>query len=163
MLSCDISCRQTHGSRYSRLGEVKCVEDSLWKIWSNLVYLSRPYHFKFFKGCLPQILLGPFLNTLTHIFLHLTKVVIIEFIASENNQWFILYHQSMIAISQINVHKVLVSPEENVKCNVACMDIVPATFISPLKVFLCSKSLFLASTQPIFTFSPEQCVKSVQT
>ena len=23
--------------------------------------------FKFFKGCLPQILLGPFLNTLSHI------------------------------------------------------------------------------------------------
>ena len=30
------------------------------KLW------SRPYHFKFFKGCLPQMLLGPFLNTLTH-------------------------------------------------------------------------------------------------
>ena len=29
--------------------------------------LSRPYHFKFFKGCLPQILLGPFLNTLTKL------------------------------------------------------------------------------------------------
>ena len=29
--------------------------------------LSRPYHFKFFKGCLPQILLGPFLNTLSHM------------------------------------------------------------------------------------------------
>ena len=29
--------------------------------------LSRPYHFKFFKGCLPQILLGSFLNTLTHL------------------------------------------------------------------------------------------------
>ena len=29
--------------------------------------LGRPYHFKFFKGCLPQILLGLFLNTLTHI------------------------------------------------------------------------------------------------
>ena len=29
--------------------------------------LGRPYHFKFFKGCLPQILLGPFLNTLTHL------------------------------------------------------------------------------------------------
>ena len=27
--------------------------------------LSRPYPFKFFKGCLPQILLGPFLNTLS--------------------------------------------------------------------------------------------------
>ena len=28
--------------------------------------LGRSYHFKFFKGCLPQISLGPFLNTLTH-------------------------------------------------------------------------------------------------
>ena len=32
-----------------------------------MVCLGRPYHFNFFKGCLPQILLGPFLNTLTHI------------------------------------------------------------------------------------------------
>ena len=29
--------------------------------------LSRPYHFKFFKCSLPQILLGPFLNTVSHI------------------------------------------------------------------------------------------------
>ena len=28
---------------------------------------SRPYHFKLFKGCLPQILFGPFLNNLTQI------------------------------------------------------------------------------------------------
>ena len=33
------------------------------KNWSDMVCLSRPYHFKIFKGCLPQILLGPFLNT----------------------------------------------------------------------------------------------------
>ena len=26
------------------------------------ICLSRPYPFKFFKGCLPQILLGPFLS-----------------------------------------------------------------------------------------------------
>ena len=32
-----------------------------------MVCLSRPHHFKFFKGCLPQISLGPFLNTLSHI------------------------------------------------------------------------------------------------
>ena len=40
------------------------------KIWCNIVCLNRPYHFIFFKGCrcLPQILLGPFLNTLTHMF-----------------------------------------------------------------------------------------------
>ena len=31
-----------------------------------MVCLGRPYHFKFFKGCLPQILLGPFLNYLTY-------------------------------------------------------------------------------------------------
>ena len=32
-----------------------------------MVCLGRPYHFHFFKGCLPQILLGPFLNTLSQI------------------------------------------------------------------------------------------------
>ena len=30
--------------------------------------LGRPYPFKFFKGCLPQILLGPLLNTLSQLF-----------------------------------------------------------------------------------------------
>ena len=29
--------------------------------------LSRPYYFKFFKGCLRQILLGPFLSTLSRM------------------------------------------------------------------------------------------------
>ena len=32
-----------------------------------MVCLSSPYPFKFFKGCLPQILLGLFLNTLSHL------------------------------------------------------------------------------------------------
>ena len=32
-----------------------------------MVYLNRPFHFKFFKGCLPQIFLGPFYNTLFQI------------------------------------------------------------------------------------------------
>ena len=31
------------------------------------ICLSRPYHFKFFKGCLPQTLLGPFLNTFSQL------------------------------------------------------------------------------------------------
>ena len=53
-------------SRYSRMDRVKFVEDSLFEE-GMMVSLNRPYHFKFFKGCLPQILLGPFLNTLTHI------------------------------------------------------------------------------------------------
>ena len=29
--------------------------------------LSRPYPFKFFKGCLPQNLLSPLLSTLSHL------------------------------------------------------------------------------------------------
>ena len=32
-----------------------------------MVCLTRPYPFKFFKRYLPQILLGPFLNSLSHI------------------------------------------------------------------------------------------------
>ena len=52
-------------SRYSRMNEVKLVEDSHW---SFMVCLGRPCHFKFFKGFLPQILLGSFLNTVVHIY-----------------------------------------------------------------------------------------------
>ena len=46
---------------------IKFGEDSLYKRGRDMVCLSRPYRFKFFKGCLPKILLGPFLNTWTHI------------------------------------------------------------------------------------------------
>ena len=35
-----------------------------------MVCLRRPYHFKFFKGCLPQILLSPFLSTLSDMIVH---------------------------------------------------------------------------------------------
>ena len=28
---------------------------------------TKPYHLNIFKGCLPQILLGPFLNALTQM------------------------------------------------------------------------------------------------
>ena len=46
----------------------------MWKtafkiFWSDMVWWSRPYNFKCFKGCLPQILLGTFLNTLSHLLL----------------------------------------------------------------------------------------------
>ena len=57
------------GSRYSKMDQVKFVEDSL----SDRI---RPYHFKLFKGYLPQILLGSFLNNLTHIMImfYLVKI-----------------------------------------------------------------------------------------
>ena len=50
----------------------KWIKLNLWKtafkkfegIWCAS---SRSYSFKMFKGCLPQILLGPFLNTLSQV------------------------------------------------------------------------------------------------
>ena len=39
------------------------TEQNLWK-----TALSRPYPFNFYKDCLPQILLGPFLNTCTQMY-----------------------------------------------------------------------------------------------
>ena len=67
-----------YGSRYSKIDQVKFVEDSLQKNWSDMVCLGRsslgrPYHFKFFKGCLPQILFGPSLNTFSQIFITIRK------------------------------------------------------------------------------------------
>ena len=38
------------------------------KICGRQPYNKFEVHFKFFKGCLPQFLLGPFLNTLTHLY-----------------------------------------------------------------------------------------------
>ena len=46
----------------------KVLENGPSKICGKQPYrLFRQYSFKFFKGCLHQILVGPFLNTLTHI------------------------------------------------------------------------------------------------
>ena len=49
-----------------------CIWDKVFKngpskIRGRQPVLGRVYPFKFFKGCLPQILLGPLLNTFSHI------------------------------------------------------------------------------------------------
>ena len=51
LLGMYLNCRSC-GRKYSGMG---------------LVTYQVPYHFKFFKGYLSQILLGPFLNTLPHV------------------------------------------------------------------------------------------------
>ena len=48
-------------------GRTKICGKQPLKIWSD----NRPYYFNFFKGCLPQILLGPFWNTLSQILTYL--------------------------------------------------------------------------------------------
>ena len=45
------------------------------KVLKNAFCLNRPYPFKFFKSCLPQILFGPFLNTLFQMILHKHLIV----------------------------------------------------------------------------------------
>ena len=37
-------------TKYSRMDQVKFVEDSLWKIWSDMVCLGRSYHFRFLEA-----------------------------------------------------------------------------------------------------------------
>ena len=50
------------------------IWDKLFKNGPSKIYRRQPlknlkgYPYKFFKGCLPQILLDPFLNTLPHPF-----------------------------------------------------------------------------------------------
>ena len=62
-----------HEADYSRMVQVEFVEDSLSKIWRDIVCLSRTYPFKIFNGCLLQILLVPFLNTLSHMSLQISS------------------------------------------------------------------------------------------
>ena len=67
-MRCDKIIKETYGTNYSSMDQVKFVKDSLWKIWKDISSaLGRPYPFNIFKGCLQQILLGLLLNTLSHI------------------------------------------------------------------------------------------------
>ena len=42
---------------------------------ADTTFKQTKYPFKVFKGCLPQILLGPLLNTLSHIIYNRTHVI----------------------------------------------------------------------------------------
>ena len=67
------------------------------KIWIDIVCLSIPYHFKLFKCCLPQILLGPFWNALSLIwsfFQSVVQVFIPAFLfIIKKNVWYICSFQ----------------------------------------------------------------------
>ena len=87
------------------MDQVNFVEDSLQKfeeVWSAF---SRSYPFKFFKGCLPQILLGPFLNTLSHIYI-LNTILLSQnwpfHLASEAAIGGVLQQKVFLKISQIS-------------------------------------------------------------
>ena len=55
--------------------------------WAFVYAQSRPYPFEFFKGgCLPQILSGPFLNTLSHMSFWKAATLFIFFLAKYSAQ-----------------------------------------------------------------------------
>ena len=51
----------------SRMNQVKFVDENRQKYWNDIICLNRPYKLNYFKGCLQQILLCPFLDTLSHM------------------------------------------------------------------------------------------------
>ena len=60
--------RQAYEIRHSRINLVRLVEDRKNLKRYGLLKMTIPLRI-FYKGCLPQTLLGPFLNTLFHIIL----------------------------------------------------------------------------------------------
>ena len=52
------SRKVTNGTKYSRVDQVKFVEDSIWKIWRDMIFLSRPYPFKFLKAAFHKFCLS---------------------------------------------------------------------------------------------------------
>ena len=53
-------------------------------VWSRPY---RPYHFKFFKGCLPQSLFGSFLNTLSHLCFFAKTTFKINYFWNKGRSW----------------------------------------------------------------------------
>ena len=86
----DISCNfRMKWKKVFKNGPSKICGRQPLKNLNWYVFLSRSYRFKFFKGYLPQILLGPFLNTLSHetllilikrSFSRIPKMLIIKFL-----------------------------------------------------------------------------------
>ena len=64
-----LGCFSDHGSECKYLIWVKVFKNGPSKICGRQPLKNlKSYYFKFFKGCLPQLLLGPFLKTLSSIY-----------------------------------------------------------------------------------------------
>ena len=81
---------------------IQWTKENLWKtafkkievIW-YAIPLQSFFHFNFFKGCLPQILLCPFLNNLTHIILYqLAKCYYQKLFTSQDIKQFVFLNSS---------------------------------------------------------------------
>ena len=68
-----------------------------------MVCLGRPHQFKFFKGCFPQILLGPFFNTLSQLFISLVSGDISIYF----NSWIFIYFPCYLFADPLNTGRKL--------------------------------------------------------
>ena len=71
-LTCFLNFFQMNNKRifvknYSQYGHSKICGRQPLKILKGMICFKQIIPFKFFKSCLPQILLGPFLNTLSYL------------------------------------------------------------------------------------------------
>ena len=57
----------TYGTKYSKMDQLKVVQYSLLNIRSDCGLSKQIIWPKFFKGCIPQILIDPSINTLPHM------------------------------------------------------------------------------------------------
>ena len=84
------SFKRLHGTKPSRMNQAKFVEYILSKIWRDMIWFSRQYPFKFFKSCLPHILFGSFLNTLSHMLILRMKVAFIFKVFLQQNMFLLV-------------------------------------------------------------------------
>ena len=64
------------GSKYSTMDQVNLWKKAFKKFEGVLYVIGRPHPFKILKGCLPYIILGTFLNTLTQMIQELIENVL---------------------------------------------------------------------------------------
>ena len=74
--------KNTSGDKYSIMDQEKFAEDGLQKVWSVADHITS----NFFKGCLPQILLGLFLNTLRQVSMYLWVCIINHYENEDDNE-----------------------------------------------------------------------------
>ena len=77
----------------------------------DTVCLSKPYPFIFFKGCLPQFLLGLFLNTLSHI--QLEQAIGYSQAEKRNTFFFVLFLDCSSVAGSYNNEKIHITFNNN--------------------------------------------------
>ena len=137
------------------MDQLKFVKSEIFEIC-----LSRSHHIKFFKGCLPQISLGPFLNILPHIMIIILPANWVSFFHTcacwTNKRFF--YKQSLL----FNSASVLLNFFINWASNVACvlLNTYNHHYVETLCIFNIfvsisrPRSIYVVSMWSIFHFQP---------